>query len=305
MKPINNIDFFDLDDENNAEIKCKINSVANLFISYNGLLLDLREYINSNLNEIKKGNFIDKIIILFLSKVIEILDSITVLTNYSCINQLNNLIRPLFETSLSLKFILVDNSNYENKAATYYIEELVAKISQLNKIIKNVKFFQERKFIKDKSKYNIQNIKDEILMYENSIKSNPVTLEIYENWGKNKYWYNSFDCKTIKDIAEKVDKIETDRMKWVVTYDDIYTHLSRESHAKNAVKMMSVSNGKAYFQKIREPTNISFKIDLIYGFVNNISFSIIEFYGLKKSSFCKNFIEKSIVLINERKNISS
>lgn len=106
--------FFNIDE--NESVKSTIEKVNYLLSS---IIIKYGEIENENAYGIsRQDDFIDIVMCLFIRKIMEQLDAINVLFSISSFNQAQILLRSLIENTVSLEFILKDET--EKRAAAYY-----------------------------------------------------------------------------------------------------------------------------------------------------------------------------------------
>ena len=108
--------FFNIDE--NESVKSTIEKVnyllSSIIIKYGEIENEIAYGIS------RQDDFIDIVMCLFIRKIMEQLDAINVLFSVSSFNQAQILLRSLIENTVSLEFVLKEET--EKRAAAYFLE---------------------------------------------------------------------------------------------------------------------------------------------------------------------------------------
>lgn len=183
---------------------------------------------------------------------LDILDSISVLTKKCCPDTAKLLLRGLLETHFSLEYLL--DSNTYNKSIAFFIEDLLAEIEVIEKMIsvRDTKNGKDHRFRVNDTELTL----DGVLIKKKEILQLPQFKAVFEEFertkGKSKYyphWYQCFNGpKTIKEIAKSLSKEDL--------YNNIYSVYSRNTHGTDIVGgKLSNEGGYAEIVQIRRPND--------------------------------------------------
>lgn len=216
------------------------------------------------LNEILLGDnrqdeITDIVIVLFIRKIIEQLDAINILMSAGSFKQSQVILRSLIETSVSLEFILKDDTR--NRAANYFLErhyqdfEVADKyykdINQLGELFKNTLVEENFKEIQNK-------VDNKRKAFAKIIASKSIFQQIERCRAKkindkkrklkrkkvNIQWYEV--CSSINNFYELMEDLGYQNY-----YKGIYGGFSNEVHALNATMEIEVSLGGINLKSIR------------------------------------------------------
>lgn len=218
------------------------------------------------MNEISTGvsrqdDFTDRIVLLFIRKILEQLDSINVLISVCSFKQAEVILRPLIENIVSFEFILQHDT--KKRAAAYYLEhnyqELELAKECFNENAKLGKMLRQN-IDQNELEENREKIQLKKEAFERIIKSNSIFYEM--------------DDKRSEKLEQKRKKARTRKVyiQWYevcsnVTnfyglmkatgyeeyYKGIYGGLSNEIHALNTTIEMNVTTDGATLKFVRNP----------------------------------------------------
>lgn len=264
--------FFDVD--KNQQVKEIIEEV-------NGILGCLIVKFGEVLNEILSGvnrqdDIVDTVVILFIRKIIEQLDAINVLMSVCSFTQAQVILRSLIENSVSLKFILKEDT--KKRAASYFLErhyqelELADKYynenNQLGELLKNIS--GEEEFKKTKEKIDKKKKALESLIASKSIFQQ-VAREREEKLNKKNrkkgyiQWYEV--CSTVDNLYKLMKDLG-----YQDYYKAIYGGFSNEVHGLNASIGMEISVDGINLKHIRNPEHG----DSILSITSSLSLSALK-----------------------------
>lgn len=207
-------------------------------------------------------DFVDTVIILFIRKIMEQLDSINVLYSVSLFEPAQVILRSLIENIVGLEFILKDDT--QKRAAAYYLEHHFQEIdkgerffnaeSEFGKLIiaQNGKdeFDKDCKMLEKKRQALERLIKSKKVFQETDIARKKKLEAKKKQSGKKKKvyieWYEV--CSNITSIYGLMK--ETGYEKY---YEGIYGGLSFESHGLNATMGINVYEDGYSLKWIRNP----------------------------------------------------
>lgn len=250
----------------------------------------------------RKDDFVDLVIILFIRKIMEQLDSINVLYSVSLFEPAQVILRSLIENIVGLEFILKDDT--EKRAAAYYLEH------HYQELDKSEIYFNEKseygkliidKIGKDEFDNVYKKLENKRKSLERFVKSKPVFHEIdiarkkkldikkKQNVKKKKVYIQWYEvCSDITSIYGLMK--ETGYEKY---YDAIYGGLSFESHGLNATMGMNVNESGYSLKWIRNPkgggTTFALACDFSIGLLQKI-YQYLEDGESEKAEF-KVFFE--------------
>lgn len=252
-------------------------------------------------------DFVDTIIILFIRKIMEQLDSINVLYSVSLFEPAQIILRSLIENIVGLEFILKDHT--QKRAASYYLEHHYQELEK-SKIYFNAESEYGKLIIaqegKDEFDKDCKKLEKKRQALERLIKSKAVfqetdiarkkKLDAKKKYSRNKkkvhiQWYEV--CSNITSIYGLMK--ETGYEKY---YDSIYGGLSFESHGLNATMGMSVDENGYSLKWIRNPEGggTTFKLACIFSI--GVLHKIYQYLGDGKSEiaefkvFFEDFVKK-------------
>lgn len=285
MRPINNEDFFDIMDEANTDIKDEVDKAVGYLRDTVGFLLYLRNKIDS-IGRLVKGIETDIICLLFISKLIEIIDCISVLTEASCLEQVEDELRILLENCVSLRYI-INSGDSEKCARAYYLDDKINAKKKYEQFIKDDYFNQES--FKTLLKSDENELKQMIAELDKDISEEYNSL--FGDWKENKSWYQNLGIVNFRELCKEVNLLKNSEK----VYLDFYKSFSRGIHAKSVVDMCNCSNGELVFKKIRSPEKLHF-IYFIYALINDTCLDVISNYlkdDFEVQKQYKEYVEKS------------
>lgn len=252
-------------------------------------------------------DFVDTVIILFIRKIMEQLDSINVLYSVGLFEPAQIILRSMIENIVGLEFILKDHT--EKRAAAYYLEHHYQELeksenyfnaeSEYGKLIIAQKGKDE--FDKDcekleKKKQALKRLIESKTVFQETDIARKKKLDEKKKRSVNKkkvyiQWYEV--CSNITSIYGLIKEIGYGKY-----YDAIYNGLSFELHGLNATMGMSVDRNGFSLKWIRNPEGgrstfelaCIFSIGLlknIYGYLGDGKSEIAEF-----KEFFVDFVEK-------------
>lgn len=248
----------------------------------------------------RKDNFVDLVIILFIRKIMEQLDSINVLYSTSLLEPAQVILRSLIENIAGLEFILKENT--EKRAAAYYLEhhyqELDKSQTWFNEESKYGQLIIEQKgraeFDEDCKK-----IEKKKQALGRLVNSNPIfreidadrknKLETKKKKHKRQYiqWYEV--CSDVTSIYGLLEAIGYENY-----YDGIYGGLSFESHGLNAAMGMSADENGFSLKWIRNPESGGATFEIACSFSIGVLQKIYNYLGdgeCEKAEFKNYFVD--------------
>lgn len=252
-------------------------------------------------------DFVDTVIILFIRKIMEQLDSINVLYSVSLFEPAQIILRSLIENIVGLEFILKDDT--QKRAAAYYLEHHYQELdkseiyfnaeSEYGKLI----IAQEGKdeFDKDckkleKKRQALERLINSKTVFQETDKARKNKLDAKKKQSRNKkkvhiQWYEV--CSNITSIYGLMK--ETGYEKY---YDAIYGGLSFEAHGLNATMGMNVDKNGISLKWIRSPEGGGTTFELACNFSIWVLHKIYQYLGDGKSEiaefkvFFEDFVKK-------------
>ena len=250
----------------------------------------------------KIDGFVDTVIILFIRKIMEQLDSINVLYSVSLFEPAQIILRSLIENIVGLEFILKDHT--QKRAAAYYLEHHYQELDK-SKIYFNEESEYGKLIIAQQGKDEFDKVCEKLEKKRQAlgrlIKSKTVfqetdtarkkKLAAKKKQSRNKknvyiQWYEV--CSNITSIYGLMKEIGYEKY-----YDGIYGGLSFESHGLNATMGMSVDGNRFLLKKIRNPEAGGTTFGLACSFSIGALHKIYQYLGYGKSEIAefKNFFE--------------
>lgn len=276
-------------------------------------------------NEMTNGtsridDFVDTVVILFIRKIMEQLDSINVLYSASLFEPAQIILRSLIENIVGLEFILKDDT--QKRAAAYYLEHHFQELDK-SEIYFNAESEYGKLIIAQKGKDEFDNdckkLEKKRQALERLIKSKTVfqetdiarkkKLDDKKKQSKNKkkvyiQWYEV--CSNITSIYGLMK--ETGYEKY---YDAIYGGLSFESHGLNATMGINVDEDGFSLKWIRNPEGGGTTFELACSFSIGVLHKIYQYLGDGESEkaefkvFFEDFIKKRDIASNNLDMIRS
>ncbi|MDY4128275.1 DUF5677 domain-containing protein [Peptostreptococcus porci] len=231
-------------------------------------------------------NFADAVIISFIRKIMEQLDSINVLFSVGHTVPAQILLRALIENIVELQFILKENT--EKRAAAYYLEYHYQDIDKgesyfnhKNEHIKTILNIKE----KDRFDKEYKNLEKKKQVLKKVIDSKKILKEMSEarerklnskrGSRKNKKvyikWYELCGKKNFKDLMQEAGYEEF--------YYSIYGGLSFELHGFNAIMGIDINENIFLLKPIRNLEGKSVTFELTYIFSIMLLQKICEYLG--------------------------
>lgn len=209
-----------------------------------------------------------------LHRILELLDTINVMTQQSLINSAMLIARPLLETSLQLKYITDKDDEIEKKSILFQMLDI------------------KRTFKDDESFYNEMEAIECYRSYIRFIKEKEKNFNNYYSY-----------CEGKKVNLYQVFKL----VGWEDLYIDIYKPLSIESHGVSHMESnVEMINKRAYLKAFRSFDNNISLIRVVLQIIVPLFTHIIEIYKLNEIS--KDwifFVERTEVFLKETESIAS
>lgn len=275
--------------EKNEDVKAILNEasdvIASLIIKYGEIENEIAFGIT------RKNPFVDKVVCLFIRKIMGQLDAINVLFSIGSVSELKILFRSLIENIVSLEFILKEDIEF--RAATYYYEynyrEIYNRADSFNpksEIGKwRIENFGDVQFEKDKEKYI-----EKKAAFWHMVNSNEIYKLVKKKKGekieekRNKLqktgrvyvqWYEI--CGEISSFRQLMKAVGYEKF-----YKGIYEELSHEIHALNSAEGMVSVDNTTYIDWIRNPRQAGFIFPLVCDFSLGALTKIYDYLGLEK-----------------------
>jgi hypothetical protein len=252
-------------------------------------------------------DFVDTVIILFIRKIMEQLDSINVLYSVSLFEPAQIILRSLIENIIGLEFILKDDT--QKRSAAYYLEHHYQELdkselyfnaeSEYGKLIiaqKGKDEFDEDCKKLEKKRQALERLIKSKTVFEETDTARKRKLETKKKKiGKKKkvyiQWYEV--CSNITSLYGLMK--ETGYEKY---YDAIYGGLSFESHGLNATMGMNVNEDGYSLKFIRNPEGGSTTFGLACSFSIGVLHKIYQYLEDEESEieefkvFFEEFVKK-------------
>lgn len=233
-------------------------------------------------------DFIDTVIILFIRKIMEQLDSINVLYSVSLFEPAQIILRSLIENIVGLEFILKDDT--QKRAAAYYLEHHYQELdkselyfnaeSEYGKLIIAQKgkeeFDNDCKKLEKKRRALERLIKSKTVFQETDIaRKKKLDAKKRQSRKKKKVYIQWYEvCSNITSIYGLMK--ETGYEKY---YDAIYGGLSFESHGLNATMGINVDEDGYSLKWIRNPESGGSTFELACNFSVGLLYKIYQYLG--------------------------
>lgn len=233
-------------------------------------------------------DFVDTVIILFIRKIMEQLDSINVLYSVSLFEPAQIILRTLIENIVGLEFILKDDT--QKRAAAYYLEHHYQELDK-SELYFNAESKYGKLIIAQKGKDEFDNdckrLERKRQALERLIKSKTVfqetditrkqKLDAKKKKSKKKkrvyiQWYEV--CSNITSIYGLMKEIGYEKY-----YDTIYGGLSFESHGLNATMGIKVDKDGYSLKWIRNPESGRSTFELACNFSVGLLHKIYQYLG--------------------------
>lgn len=299
--------FFDV--ENHCEIKRIIEQASHIFDS---LITKFGEVENEMLaGTSRNDDFVDAVVILFIRKIMEQLDSINILYSVCSFDPAQIILRSLIESIVGLEFILKDDT--QKRAAAYYLEHHYQELdrskpyfdaeSEYGKLIIAQKgkdiFDADCKKLEMKRQALNRLIKSETLFQETDMarkkKLDAKKKECRKKKKAHIQWYEV--CSNITSFYGLMK--ETGYEKY---YDAIYGGLSFESHGLNATMGITADENGYLLKYIRNPEGGGSTFDLVCSFSLGALCKIYQYLGDGKTekaefkAFFDDFTKKRVIV---------
>lgn len=241
-------------------------------------------------------NFVDTVIILFIRKIMEQLDSINVLYSVCLFDSAQIILRSLIENIVGLEFILKDDS--QKRAAAYYLEHHYQELDKSKNYFKAESEYGKLIIAqkgKDEFEKDCKKLEKKRQALERLIKSNTIfkttdiarkkKLDDKKKQSKNKKmiyikWYEV--CSNITSIYGLMKEVGYEKY-----YEGIYGGLSFESHGLNATMGMSVDEDGLSLKWIRNPEGGGTTFALACSFSIKVLHKIYQYLGYGKSEIAE------------------
>lgn len=246
----------------------------------------------------RKNDFDDIVIILFIRKIMELLDSINILYSVCLFEPAQIILRSLTENIVELEFILKEDTH--KRAAAYFFEHHYQELEK-SKIYLNPESEYVKAIISQKGKNEFDEVSEKTdkkrRALERLIKSDPVFQEIdiarnkkiKAKKKKNKKYIQWYEvCSNITSIKGLWN--ETGYGKY---FDGIYGGLSFESHGLNAAMGMNVDEKGPSLKLIRNPEGGETTFGITCLFCVELLHKIYQYleYGKSKTDEYKAFYD--------------
>ena len=300
--------FFNVEEhENVKEVIEQASNVLDLVITRFGEVENEMTIGTSRIDD-----FVDIVIILFIRKIMELLDSINVLYSVGLFEPAQIMLRTLIESIVSLEFILKEDT--EKRAAAYFLEHHYQEIdkseiylnpeSEYGKMIiyqKGKEVFDRNCEDLEKKKQGLRGVVESKSIFQEIDILRRNKLDIKNN--KNKYkkkvyiqWYEV--CSDITSFYGLMQEVGYEKY-----YDGIYGGLSFESHGLNATMGMSINENGFSLKWIRNPENGGATFDIVCNFSMGVLKNIYKYLGDGKSEIAE--FRDFFMEFKEKRNIAS
>ena len=302
MKIFGNL-FFNV--EKNNEVKDIIEQASSVLDS---IIVKFGEVENEmTMGTSRIDDFVDIVIILFVRKIMEQLDSINVLYSVCLFEPAQIILRSLIENIVGLEFILKDDT--QKRAAAYYLEHHYQELDMCERWLnENSKFgtlitvqngkdeFDNVYKALEKKRQSLERvIKSKVIFQETDI-ARKEKLDAKKKVGKKKkkvyiQWYEV--CSNIKSFYGLMK--ETGYEKY---YDSVYGGLSFESHGLNAMMAISVDEDGGSLKCVRNPEDGGSTFGFACNFSIGVLHKIYQYLGdgeneiAEFKAFFEDFVEK-------------
>ena len=233
-------------------------------------------------------DFVDTVIVLFIRKIMEQLDSINVLYSVSLFEPAQIILRSLIENIVGLEFILKDDT--QKRAAAYYLEHHYQELDK-SEIYFNAESEYGKLIIAQKGKDEFDNdckklekkrqalerlIKSKTVFQETDIaRKEKLDAKKKQSRKKKKVYIQWYEvCSNITNIYGLMK--ETGYEKY---YDAIYGGLSFESHGLNATMGINVDEDGYSLKWIRNPESGGSTFELACNFSVGLLYKIYQYLG--------------------------
>lgn len=302
LKVFDNL-FFDVEKHN--EIKSIIeqaSAVLDLLITRFG---EIENEMTTGTSRI--DDFVDTVIILFIRKIMEQLDSINVLYSVTLFEPAQIILRSLIENIVGLEFILKDDT--QKRAAAYYLEHHYQELDKAE-LYCNAESEGGKRIIAQKGKDEFDNdckklekkrqalerlIKSKTIFRETDIsRKNKLAIKKKKSGKKKKVYIEWYEvCSKITSFYGLMK--ETGYEKY---YDGIYGGLSFESHGLNATMGINVDENGYSLKWIRNPEGGGSTFAIACSFSVGVLHKISQYLGDGESEiaefkvFFEDFVKK-------------
>jgi hypothetical protein len=274
--------FFNLDAPENFVVKVAVEKSGDTINEFSNLFIDFINALEKK-SKFNLENLTDDVILFFIRKIIESLNSIALLMKNSCTDQANILIRSLYEVCLQLAFILQADS--EMRAAIYYVSEVYS-VDECGKLFEPLESFYN-----NKSFMQLLKMDPKITPYTESHKSlmkiidgNPTLnkadqlrterINLLKQKNKNPHpkWYNICDnsVNSLSCLSKSVG--------WNGVHNLEYHILSIEAHGFKIINKLGQANGNSEMLKINFPYNAKAVIEETQGYCIQIMQRLKKYY---------------------------
>jgi hypothetical protein len=254
--------------ENNSLTEQQLNEMASNLHNFVDFGLKILEEI------IKKPTFYTPLITNF-NHFLDFLDAVAIMIEKGSSYPVELLLRNLFETNLTIDFIVSENTNDKIKA--YEIAQILEKIDMLK---------QKGKFCNEDKVDSLLNIEDLNNIYcslslQDSIDKLEAVLKLDEysdlalvlKKQSSTKWYRSFGPRNLKEMASLLNKS--------AFYEIYYHEFSQTVHSKGSLSRIKLSdNGELVISSLRDSTNIDIYYKLTTQLAVDTFAILIKFYDL-------------------------
>lgn len=275
--------FFNI--EKNPQIKELINDINGVLSS---LIIKYGEIVNELITYDDRDNpFVDTVLAMFCRKIMEHIDAINILLSKSCFSQAEIILRTLLETTVSIKFILKEET--ELRAAAYYLYHHYEEMDKIKyfkadndkgQMIKNI--VGDEKFNQTVIKVNKK--KDALQRLINKDDTFKKVDDLRKKKIKDKQSKNRHKFKVSVQWYEIVSKYESfhqlmSYIGWDKYYESIYGGMSFESHGYNATNGIIVKEDGFFIEPIRSPKNGASTFELTCVFTSSVLMNLYNYLG--------------------------
>ena len=248
--------FYDVeqDEEMYMLVKESCKYLGSIIVKYGELVNELFYKENNG------DGFVDFVIVLFLRKIMEHLDAISILVEKSSFTQAKIILRTLLESVVGLRFILKEDT--EKRAAAYYLYHHYEEIEKMRYFDESMSDGKMYKSILGEERFNeiAEKCKKKKSAFERLIQSKSIFVEI-ENLRikriehKQHQYPNRKPYITWFEICSNTNSIKgmMKALGWEKYYEALYGGMSMEVHAYNATTEMTLNDDGLHLKTLRNP----------------------------------------------------
>lgn len=284
------------------------NTLSDTLTNINDLLNYGKKLLNDVVSSSKITKEADKVLILWLRDVVELIHGLLCLYQGQSFNNCKVLVRSLFEHYLNFKYVFKDDKNIDIKLRSYRYFQLMIILNDYNNMLRNPVYSSKN--------FNLTTMKRDYPLYEADMKQikQEITSELYSDlyndvtknfkYQPNKAYRQLFDknpiqwytltnpsIKSISRLANYLDEKDL--------YIVFYKSYSKIIHAGNALNGLMLNANSIKLKNFNQPEEMMTSLCFMIALITKIYSLYMKYFSLVD----KNYSDKYSTINEDLSNI--